>query len=391
MEQRKLKIALAALSALTMGALAVASGVADLAEAFPDVPVFLIQMLITAPILVQTPVTLFSSWFCRFASTKRLLLLACILFIVGGLTPYFVHVYPVILLMRCVYGAGIGLVVPLTASLAAEHFQGAERAAVMGLNSAIGMLGGAFYTYVGGLLSVVGWQYCFLAYLIGIPVLLITAVCLPDGEKTQVQSESRTGASSLRLPAMVWIVALTSLVYLVFYFAYTNHISLFVANEGLGNASHSGMSYSIVNGCGFLGGLCFGALSKRAGNKMLPVSVGVTTAGFFIIAASQNLPVLYAGSVLIGVGLSWFLPQTQLMIGACVPQEQCTYAFGVNGAVSNAGQFLSALVLGELAVVFGISGERDMMKLAAWGYVLLTVFCVWLALTARKRAGRPVS
>ena len=67
MEQRKLKIALAALSALTMGALAVASGVADLAEAFPDVPVFLIQMLITAPILVQTPVTLFSSWFCRFS------------------------------------------------------------------------------------------------------------------------------------------------------------------------------------------------------------------------------------------------------------------------------------------------------------------------------------
>ena len=105
MEQRKLKIALAALSALTMGALAVASGVADLAEAFPDVPVFLIQMLITAPILVQTPVTLFSSWLCRFASPKRLLLLACILFIVGGLTPYFVHVYPVILLMRCVYGA----------------------------------------------------------------------------------------------------------------------------------------------------------------------------------------------------------------------------------------------------------------------------------------------
>ena len=55
------------------------------------------------------------------------------------------------------------------------------------------------------------------------------------------------------------------------------------------------------------------------------------------------------------------------------------------------GYIYFSLVLGELAVVFGISGERDMMKLAAWGYVLLTVFCVWLALTARKRAGRPVS
>ena len=155
--------------------------------------------------------------------------------------------------------------------------------------------------------------------------------------------------TGLRLPGVVFTVAITSLVYLVFYFAYTNHISLFVANTGLGNASHSGMSYSIVNACGFVGGLFFGALSQRTGGKMLPISVGVTTVGFFIIGMSRNLPVLYAGSVLIGVGLSWFLPQTQLMIGASVPQEQCTYAYGVNGAVSNAGQFLSALVLGGCA------------------------------------------
>ena len=39
MEKWKVKVALGALSALTMGALAVASGVADLAAAFPEVPV----------------------------------------------------------------------------------------------------------------------------------------------------------------------------------------------------------------------------------------------------------------------------------------------------------------------------------------------------------------
>ena len=385
MEKWKVKVALGALSALTMGALAVASGVADLAAAFPEVPVELVQMLITAPILVQTPVTLFSSVFRRFASPKTLLVLACVLFMVGGLTPYLIHVFPVILVMRCVYGAGVGLVVPLTASLAAEHFQGKERAAVMGLNSAIGMLGGAFYTYVGGQLSVIGWQYCFLAYLIGIPVLIATVLFLPAGQKAAGPEEPRQ-AAGLRLPGVVFTVAITSLVYLVFYFAYTNHISLFVANTGLGNASHSGMSYSIVNACGFVGGLLFGALSQRAGGKMLPVSVGVTTVGFFIIGMSQNLPVLYAGSVLIGVGLSWFMPQTQLMIGASVPQEQCTYAYGVNGAVSNAGQFLSALVLGGCAAVLGLETDREMILLAAWGYVALTVFCVWLAAFLGRRA-----
>ena len=80
MEKMRVRVALAALSALTMGALATASGVSDLAAAFPEVPVSLVQMLITLPILVQTPVTLFCSVFCRRASKKRLLQAACVFF-----------------------------------------------------------------------------------------------------------------------------------------------------------------------------------------------------------------------------------------------------------------------------------------------------------------------
>ena len=382
----RIKLAVGALSALTMGALAVASGVADLAEAFPQVPVTLVQMLITAPILVQTPVTLFGSLFCRWASKKQLLLLACIFFVVGGLTPFFIHSFPIILAMRCLYGAGVGLVIPLTASLTAKYFQGEERAAVMGLNSAVGMLGGAFYTYVGGQLSVVGWQYCFLAYLIGIPVFVLTLLFLPSGEKV-VHSIPQQREKAGRLPGSVFVVAVTSLVYLVLYFAYTNHISLFVANTGMGTAAQSGLSYSIVNICGFFGGLLFGVLSKWGKEWMLGISVAVTTGGFFLIGMSENLPMLYFGSVWIGVGLSWFLPQTQLMIGGAVPREQSTYAYGVNGAISNAGQFLSALILGELAAGMGISDERGMILMAGWGYVLLTVFCIGLPLLWNRRRG----
>ena len=383
MGEWKKKAALAALSALTMGALAVASGVADVAKAFPHVPVSLVQMLITAPILVQTPVTLFGSVFCRWASKKQLLLLACVLFTVGGVVPFAVHSFPVILAMRCLYGAGVGLVVPLTASLTAEYFQGEERAAVMGFNSAVGMLGGAFYTYVGGLLSVVGWQYCFLAYLVGIPVLVVAALCLPAGTKDC--SPQREGVAGGMLPGAVFVVALTSLVYLVLYFSYTNHISLFVANTGLGTAAHSGISYSIVNLCGFFGGLLFGRLNRWADRWMLAVRAAVTTIGFFIIGASHSLGVLCAGSALIGVGLSWFLPQTQLMIGGAVPKEQCTYAYGVNGAISNAGQFLSALVLGGCAAVLGVQDDRGMILIGAWGYVALTAFCLWLCMQWGKK------
>ena len=66
-------------------------------------------------------------------------------------------------------------------------------------------------------------------------------------------------------------------------------------------------------------------------------------------------------------------------------REQSTYAYGVNGAISNAGQFLSALILGELAVGMGISDERGMILMASWGYVLLTIFCIGLTLLWNRR------
>ena len=122
---------------------------------------------------------------------------------------------------------------------------------------------------------------------------------------------------------------------------------------------------------------------------MLPVSVAVTMAGFFIIARSGTLAVLYAGSVLIGIGLAWFLPQTQVMISAAAPPEQATYAFGINGAISNAGQFLSAPVFGAIAAATGIATEGGMMLLAAAGYVLLTLCCLMMAgRSARHTAAR---
>ena len=65
MNKRRLTISLCAASFLQMGALATASGMADMVKAFPDVPVTLVQLLTTLPILIQTPVTLFATFFCR--------------------------------------------------------------------------------------------------------------------------------------------------------------------------------------------------------------------------------------------------------------------------------------------------------------------------------------
>ena len=44
------------------------------------------------------------------------------------------------------------------------------------------------------------------------------------------------------------------------------------------------------------------------------------------------------------------------------------------------------LVLGGCAAVLGLETDREMILLAAWGYVALTVFCIWLAAFLGRRA-----
>lgn len=114
---KRIMLCLFALSALQMGALAVASSIADISASFPDVSTTLVQMLITLPILVQTPIALFSSWFCKRFSARTLLITVVILFLVGGLLPFAVHYFPLIMFSRCLYGAAIGLQIPIVSTL----------------------------------------------------------------------------------------------------------------------------------------------------------------------------------------------------------------------------------------------------------------------------------
>ncbi len=375
MSQRgRVVLCLYALSTLQMGALAVASSIADISDSFPEISTTLVQMLITLPILVQTPMAIVCSWFCKRFSAKTLILTANILFLSGGLLPFFVHSFPVIMLARCLYGAAIGIQIPIVSTLTIEFFEGRRCASVMGCCSAIGMLGGMFYTYAGGKLAGLGWQYSFLAYLIGIPVLICILFLFPRGIKTGAANTADAAIrTDIPMPPELFGLAGLAMIYIIFYFVYTNYISLFVDGTSLGTAAHSGISYSIVNGSGFLGGLLFGTLSGKLKNHVLWFSSFITGIGFFIIGFAYNLPVLYVGSIFLGLGLAWFLPQCNLCIAAIVPPEKLSFAYGLNSAISNMGQFLSVLVIGVLCNVFHIETIRNMFFLAFWGNVSLAI------------------
>ena len=93
--------------------------------------------------------------------------------------------FPVVLALRFVQGvtlAGIGIT---TVTLVGDVFEGPQRNAVLGANTAVLSAGAAAFPLVGGALATVAWNAPFAMYLLGVPVALFAHRVLeePSGER----------------------------------------------------------------------------------------------------------------------------------------------------------------------------------------------------------------
>ena len=127
-QKTRIVTALCAVSMMGMGSLALSSGLAYIAREFSHVGTVWIQLLVTGPVILQIPMGLMAGWLSTKFSRKKLILFSIALFLLCGILPFFVHVFPLILLMRIFYGGAIGLCTTLSGSLTFLLFFGGRRA-----------------------------------------------------------------------------------------------------------------------------------------------------------------------------------------------------------------------------------------------------------------------
>lgn len=381
--------ALCAVSMMGMGSLALSSGLAYIQQEFPDIGTVWIQLLVTGPVILQIPTGLLASWLSTKFSKRSLILFSILLYIFCGVVPFFLRSFWPILVLRILYGAAVGLGPTVAGSVTFQVFLDEnERSRVVGLTGAFAMMGGTYSTLVGGLLSEIGWQYCFLSYLIGVPILILAAVYLPKnlGSVSAAPSAAPVQTKAVyRIRPEVYWLSFLFLIYFTCYFAYTNNISAFVLNSGLGGSSESGLSYTIVNLSGFVGGLTFYYVCKWLRYWTLPFSVAVTGLGFFVIASAHSLTAVFLGSFLHGIAIGWYTPNNSILYGEIMEPEAMTFTLGVTGAIGNIGQIVSTLIFAWLTGALRLSTERSVIMLAVYGYAALTLICaVYITLRLRK-------
>ena len=141
---------------------------------FPSATELEIQLLTILPNLFIIPFVLVSGHLSLSNNKILILMMGLIVYLLSAILYLFAQSMFALIVISCLLGIGCGMVIPLSAGLIAEYFEGSYRMRQLGVKSGLANFTLIFATLFVGWLGTRGWHLPFLVYLVPvIPFLLI--------------------------------------------------------------------------------------------------------------------------------------------------------------------------------------------------------------------------
>lgn len=250
---------------------------------------------------------------------------------------------------RIIVGFGLGLMFPVGNASIIAFFDGEKRSRLLGWGITIQFLFNLIYTTVAGYLTEIGWNYSFLAYLIGLAPMAIALIWMPEAKYLVAESRERERAEAKarpkeKVPRAVWGYALFGLA------AWTCVVTVQVVTStvldvrGLADAGEAAL---VINCCGvgsILCGLAFPYLVRLFKGRLFGVPAAVAAAGIVPCLVATSAPVYALGVFILGFGGSAFFTAAQNAAGNIAPTSRVAFVSGVMTSMMNLGPFIGPYV-----------------------------------------------
>lgn len=323
----------------------------EISISFPEASTNAIQMAYSVSLLVSLPVMLASGVLTNRFSKKGLVLVGLLLMSVGGAFPVVLHSSLVHVYIGSAFvGAGSGIVNILSSSLISDYYDGVDKARVMGYQSAALSLMGAVLAFASGQIAVMWqWWWSFLLFLVGIPVAVVIAICLPKDKP--IPQDAETTKTTYSKGVIVW--AVLAFVWSVFMYAFNTNIAMFIESAGFGGADVAGgvtTMFSLIGlPAGFVVGACVGALKRN----VVPAACLLCAIGMVVVGLAPNIVVVYIGAFLFGLGFAIRNPCVVTFTAYIVPAAGVAAAIALVQAAGTVACFISPFVVNFVAGFFG--------------------------------------
>ena len=133
-----------------------------------------VQLLNVLPNLLTIPFILFAGRICTPKNQLTVLTVGLAIFTATGVAYFFAKSMIILIVLSCILGIGIGLVIPLAASLISQNFSGKPRGLILGVKSGLSNLSLIIATLYVGWVASHNWHWAFAVYFIPlVPLVLV--------------------------------------------------------------------------------------------------------------------------------------------------------------------------------------------------------------------------
>ncbi|WP_243124354.1 MFS transporter [Clostridium sp. AWRP] len=356
-------------SFLVMAQGATSPALASIGQAFPKIDFSVVVLIATLPCLTTIPFSMIGGKLAGNIMTFRsVTIIGIILTIIGGAFPYFTNSFVVILIMRAILGAGVGLISPIPSALIMNFFQGKDVENLMGYNSVIQNIGGIVFQMLGGFLCVISWRTTFLTYLLAVISLIVVIFMLPEPQKVEKAKNEK-----VKMPGMVYVWSIIFLVYTLINYPMLTGISSLIVDNKLGTSASAAMALTMFSIGGMFTGAIFGKLYHIAVKYTIVVGTVLHAIGFVILIYGNSVFMFTVATTIVGMGFGLVVPAVIMYVGMPVPQSAQPFAISIALAFMSIGGFVSSFFFAFVEKTFNISSMRFPF---VFGAVCLVIYSI---------------
>lgn len=315
---------------------------------FTGKPDLLIQFIVSLPALFIIVTNLCFPLLCRVAKTKSIAVAGLVLYVVSGTGAFFLEDISAILILRALLGVSVGMIMPLSTGLLSYYFPPEDQSRLMGLCAAMNQAGGVIATLIAGVLAKVGWNYAFLVYSMGLFVLILVLLFLPN---ERLDTPKGSGGFIHNLKRFYPSVLGMLLLMICFFIFPTNFSAVCVKTTNLDPIAVTIIMVAL-DVVAALVGVVFGGMMRLFRLSVKYFAPIFFLLGYLCFALSQSLPSLLAGCLFIGIATGIGVPYLNTIASIKAGQDAVTTVMPLLSSALYAGQFLSPLVATPIAAKF---------------------------------------
>lgn len=296
------KISLLGLSLLLISAFSISTALPPMLDYYsPTYIASQVELLVSVPSFSVVAMLLLNPLVDRWLNDRQLIMTGLILLSSAGIFPFFVQLYPLVLLSRLVFGMGIGLINAKAISIISQRYQGKERVQMLGIRGSIELIGGASCSLLVGQLLKIHWTLAFLIYGFGFIILAMYLLFVPPMEQTEKKEsqKSKQGLDKKDL-AMILGMALLAGFVICINSSISLRVPLFQIDGKTIASGQSALILSLEQGIGIVAGLSFASLIGHIKHRLLPMALFCLSTCLLGISLANNLLILILSSI--GVG-----------------------------------------------------------------------------------------